>query len=269
MDTLCIPVQISPPGISFSTEDLNDIKGKAIGNMNMVSNMMSPSQLHSAPLENTPEESIGLLDLSEPQTKTFKNGWVPAMIGGDRIPKPLVGEAYLQLFADNILIHENDKERYTYMFTTTAFSMPAVKFVLEFKNKCQTQDLELTVCTRGSLITVSRTAGYAQGDSDEHEQTVVGHCFLYDPGSLSAMSNGLVACAQGSHLIISRRSEGRLTTQYSGPIRFDRMTKKSQNTEHLAVVICDCNIHSGKEFVDILYGQQDFFNLFRILKQPN
>jgi hypothetical protein len=36
MDTLCIPVQAKPPEASFSSEDLGDIKRKAIDKMNVV-----------------------------------------------------------------------------------------------------------------------------------------------------------------------------------------------------------------------------------------
>lgn len=218
------------------------------------SSVLEPLQQPLAELEDTPEESIGLLDMSELQTRTFKNGWVPATIGGDRISRPRIGGRYLQVLEHCLQIHEDDKEQYSCMYTTTGFPIPPSAFVLEFK--CQTKDGDLSACSKDVRIVIERSVEcFMPGAPEESEETVLGHCFLHDPGSLLAMSLGLVDHAQGAHLVILSRSEGRLTTRYSGPIRFSRKSTKKQSLEVLPIVKCECNIHGSKDVVDILYGE--------------
>ncbi|KAH5429435.1 hypothetical protein HBI32_070870 [Parastagonospora nodorum] len=211
---------------------------------------------HLTSLGNAPEESIGLLNLSDPQTKSFRNGWVPAVIGGDRISEPLLGQHFLQVLNNCLQVYETGEERHAYMYTTAGYYLPTSKFVLNFK--CQTTDDELTACARDMLIAVDRVDDLTmRSDPEESGETVMGHCFMYDPGSLLAMSAGLVEFAQGSHLVILSRSEGRATTLYSSPIRFFSISKKQQSSEGIPTIKCECNIHSSKEFVDILYDAED------------
>lgn len=208
-----------------------------------------------AALEYAAEESIGLLDMSEPQTQTFKNGWVPARISGERISHPLKGELYLQVFENCLQVHEKGKEQHPHMLTTTRLDIPTSPFVLSWQ--CQTKDQEITSCTQKTMMVVTRVIdAAAQRAQENHEETVLGHCFLYDPGSILAMSHGLIEHAQGAHLVILSRSEGRLTTRYSEPIRL-RVAKKRHELEMLPVYKSECNIHAsdGKEYVDILYGK--------------
>jgi hypothetical protein len=221
---------------------------------NTRSAVMSQSPEHLVVLENTLEESIGLLNMSEPQTPTFKNGWVPATIGGDRFSQPHIGGRCLLVLDHCLQIHEDDKEQYACMYTTTGAHIPRSTFVLDFE--CQTEDKELTACTKDMFIAIDRVINSSmQSAQEEPEETVLGHCFMYDPSSLLAMSIGLTDYAPGAHLVILSRSEGRLTTRYSGPIRLSRITKKKQSLDVLPVVECDCNVHDSKDFVDILYGQ--------------
>jgi hypothetical protein len=209
---------------------------------------------HLATFENTPEESIGLLDMSEPRTRPFTNGWVPAIIGGDRISEPLIGQPYLQVLDHCLQVHENNKEQHACLYTTAGCHLPTSKFVLDFK--CQTADKELTVCALDMLIAIDRMGDPTMRSTpEEPDETVLGHCFMTDPGSLLAMSAGLAEFAQGSHLVILSRSEGRITTRYNSPMRFSRVTKKEQSLEGFPTMKCECNVHSRKEFIDILYGQ--------------
>jgi hypothetical protein len=205
-------------------------------------------------VEDTPEESIGLLNMSEPQTETFKNGWVPAMIDGDRISQPLKGELYLQVLDHCLEVRENDKEQYPYMYTTTELSIPTSTFVLS--PQCQGENSGNPGCTDYNVTVVTkRTDFLTKTAQEEPEETVLGHCFIYDPGSMLAMSKGLASQAQGVHLVILAREGGRVITRYSDPIRLNRITKKRQSLEMLPIVNCNCSVHGTKEFVDILYGK--------------
>jgi len=208
-------------------------------------------------LEGVPEESIGLLDISGPETQVFKNGWVPATIGGDAISQSLaLPILHLQVLEDRLQVYDGDKEQFPCMFTTTDLNIPASAFVLKRTSKCQTKDKEISACTQKILTVVTRvidpsTLNLSQGI----EETVQGHCFIYDSGSLLAMSMGLVDHAQGAHMVILGRSRERLTLRYSEPIRLTRITQKRQNLRMLPVVDCQCNTHGSKQFIDIVYGK--------------
>jgi hypothetical protein len=207
--------------------------------------------LEPVPMD-TPEEGIGLLDVSEPEAQRFKNGWVPGMIQGDRISQPLRGELYLKVLERCLMIYENDKECYPYMYTTTAHKIPTSPFVLNAE--CQRANTTNTGCTGYSNTVVTRVMDSSSIPEDAQEN-VMGHCFIYDPGSMLAMSKGLISHAQGVHLIIVSRDEGRLTTLYSDPIRLNRISEARQHSVALPTVKCECNIHDKKAFVDILYGK--------------
>jgi hypothetical protein len=200
----------------------------------------------------TPEEGIGLLDVSEHEAQRFKNGWVPGMIQGDRISQPLRGELYLQVLERCLKIYENSKERYPYMYTTTAHEIPTSPFVLSAE--CQRARTPHTVCANYPTTVVTRVMD-SSSISEDAQENVMGHCFIYDPGSMLAMSKGLISHAQGVHLIIVSRDEGRLTTLYSDPIRLNRISKARRHSVALPTVKCECNIHDKKAFVDILYGK--------------
>jgi hypothetical protein len=217
------------------------------------SRLRSTSQRQQSPavVEAIPEEWIGLLELPEPQAQIFKNGWVPATIGGDKYLQPLVGQIYLQVLEDCFQIHENGKERYAAMFTMERPDIPMPKFLLEVKHHPTNNRL----ATRTRLISVDIAVNPSTHNAQERsEETMLGHCFMYDPGSQMAMSKGLVNCAPGVHLVILRRSNGRLVTRYSGPIRLGRVAEERDSSEGLPVVECKCNCEGSREFVDILYG---------------
>jgi hypothetical protein len=207
--------------------------------------------LEPVPMD-TPEEGIGLLDVSEHEAQRFKNGWVPEMIQGDRISQPLRGELYLQVLERCLKIYGNDKERYPYMYTTTAHEIPTSPFVLSAE--CQRANTPHTVCANYPTAIVTRVMD-SSSILEDAQETIMGHCFIYDPGSMMAMSKGLISHAQGVHLIIVSRDEGRLTTLYSDPIRLNRISKARRHSVALPTVKCECNIHDKKAFVDILYGK--------------
>jgi hypothetical protein len=211
--------------------------------------------LEPVPMD-TPEEEIGLLDMSEPEAQRFKNGWVPGMIQGDRISQPLRqplrGKLYLQVLERCLKIYENDKECYPYMYTTTAHEIPTSPFVLNAE--CQRANTPDTGCANYPKVIVTRVMD-SSSILEDAQETVMGHCFIYDPGSMLAMSEGLISHAQGVHLIIVSRDEGRLTTLYSDPIRLNRIPAARQRSVALPTVDCECNAHDKKEFVDILYGK--------------
>lgn len=62
----------------------------------------SQMQHHVTAQETTPEESIGLLEISALQTQSFKNGWVPASIEGDKYLQTLEAKFYLQVLEDRL-----------------------------------------------------------------------------------------------------------------------------------------------------------------------
>jgi hypothetical protein len=207
--------------------------------------------LESVPID-TPEEGIGLLDMSGPEAQRFKNGWVPRMIQGDWISQPVRGDLYLRVLERSLWIFENDKEHYPYMYTTMAHKIPTSPFVLNAE--CQTANTTNTGCTGYSTTVVTRVMDSSSIPEDAQEN-VMGHCFIYDPGSMLAMSKGLISHAQGVHLIIVGHDGRRLTTLYSDPIRLNRIPKASQHSATLPIVDCECNTHNDKAFVGILYGK--------------
>ena len=193
------------------------------------------------------EESIGLLNVSEPEVQVFKNGWVPATIDGDAISQSLSStKLHLQVLKNRLQVRNGDKEYFPCMFSTTDVNIPTSEFLLKRTSKCQ-KDKEIAVTRVIDPSTLN--------DSQGVEETVQGHCFIYDSGSLRAMSLGLIDDAPGAHMVIIGRSKERLTLRYSEPIRFTRITRKRQNFGTLPVVECQCNIHESKQFVDIIYGK--------------
>lgn len=197
--------------------------------------------------ENTPEEWIGLIPMSELQTQSFNNGWVPASISlGDKCLQPLMAKYYLQVLDDRLRVHHNGIEGPAFMYTTLSPHIPMFTFVFQ-----------LHCCQRLIAIdsVVDDSTYSAQHQSNEQ---VLGHCFMYDPGLMTAMRQGRIDHAPGCHLLILSRSGGRLTTRYSSPIRLSLCTEERQTLRRFPMLECKCNCSSsrpeGREYVDILYG---------------
>lgn len=224
--------------------------------------------------EEMPEESIGLLDRSIPQTQAFKNGWVPATIAGDKYSHPSGELFYLQVLEQSLQIHVNGEERQPYMYTIAGSHIPASTFVLD--SKCLSTNRKVIESTEHIFIAVNRAGSSSDhGFQEEATETILGHCFLYDAGLLRAMcqshihdgsgghvddgSNDHVHHTPSCHLVILSRSDGRITTRYNGAVRLSRVTEKEQKAKLLPVLECECNCcnHLGDNvFVDILHGKK-------------
>jgi hypothetical protein len=206
--------------------------------------------------ENTPEEWIGLLEMSELQTQSFKNGWVPASIEGDKCPQPLVGKYYLQVLENCLQINHNGIKAMAFMYTTFGSHIPMSNFVLD--SRCRTINGLVTARTSRTFIAIDRVFDDPTHSSqDRSQERVLGHCFMYDPGLMWAMCQGRVDYAPGCHLEILSRSDQRLTTRYSSPIRLSRCTEETQTLERFPTLECKCNCHHCQriqDHVDILYG---------------
>jgi hypothetical protein len=206
---------------------------------------MAQSRDSMATLEGVSEETIGLLDMSELHTRSFKNGWVPALIGGDRISQTLEGRYYLKVFEHCLRIHKEDGETSPSMYTTTETEIPTSAFIID--SGCPTED---------TITVINRVIDSpSQATRESPDETVLGHCFIYDVCSMLAMSKGIESQAQGVHLVILSRNGNRLTTRYCDPIRLTLTTKEKQSVEMLPSLKCLCKCQSTEEFVDILYGK--------------
>jgi hypothetical protein len=205
--------------------------------------------------ESTPEESIELLEMSELQPRSFKNGWVPASLRGDKCFQPLVAKYYLQVLEDCLQVHHNGVEAVPYMYTTVGPRIPTSTFVVD----SQCGAINDTVRPSRTSIAIHRLVEYSPHSADDQSREVVlKHCFVYDPGFMWAMCHGRVDYAPGCHLLVLSQSDGRITTRYSGPIRLSRCTEKTQALGFFPTLECRCTCPDCpgiKDYVDILYGQ--------------
>ncbi|CAN9187589.1 unnamed protein product [Alternaria alternata] len=207
--------------------------------------------------ENDPEEWIGLLDMSELRTRSFKNGWVPASIRGDKCLQPLVAKYYLQVREHCLQVHNNGTEAVPYMHTTEGPLLPMSTFVLD--SRCSTIRGHITAHTNRTFITIDRLVdGSPRSIDDQSQERVLGHCFMYDPGLMWAMCRGRIDYAPGCHLLILSQSDGRITTRYSSPIQLSLCTENTQALESIPTLECRCTCPDCpgiKDYVDILYGK--------------
>jgi hypothetical protein len=207
--------------------------------------------------ENTPEESIGLPNMPEVLTRSFKNGWVPASIGGDKCLPPLVAKYYLQVREHCLQVHNNGTEAFPYMFTIEGPLVPKSTFVLN--SQCGAIEGHITAHASRTSITIDRLVdGSPRSIEDQLQERVLGHCFMYDPGLMWAMRRGHVDYAPGCHLLVLSQSDGRITTRYSSPIQLSQYTQKAKVLERIPTLECKCTCPDCpgiKDYVDILYGQ--------------
>jgi hypothetical protein len=194
------------------------------------------------------EENIGLVEVSGSSNKTHSNGWVPAGISGDKVLKAVTGQLYLRVFEDCLRIYEGNLEKCPWMYTTTETKIPETAFILDLG--CQTGDCD----TENTVTVVNRIVNSPTYESSSQE-AVLGHCFIYDAGSLLGSSKGFDEQVPGVHLIVHSQSAGRLTTRYSGPIRLTRITKEEQRVAMLPILKTRCTVHGTAELVDIIYGR--------------
>jgi hypothetical protein len=206
--------------------------------------------------ENTSEEWIGLLEMPELQTQSFKNGWVPASIRGDKCLQPLVAKYYLQVLEHCLQVHHNGMEAVPYMYTTVGPRIPMSTFVLD--SQCGAINGHVMSRTSQTFIAIDRLVDDSTHSvEDGLEERVLGHCFMYDPGLMWAMCHGRVDYAPGCHLLILRQSDRRITTRYSGPIQLSRCTEETQALRKFPTLECKCRCPycpGIKDYVDILYG---------------
>jgi hypothetical protein len=206
--------------------------------------------------ENTPEEWIGLLEMPELQTQSFKNGWVPASIRGDKCLQPLVAKYYLQVLEHCLQVHHNGIEAVPYMYTTVGPHIPLSTFVLD--SQCSSVNSHVASRTSRTFIAIDRLVDDStHSDEGLSKERILGHCFMYDPGLMLAMCHGRVDYAPGSHLLILRQSGGRITTRYSSPIQLSRWTEEAQVLKEIPMLECKCRCPCCpgiKDYVDILYG---------------
>jgi len=211
--------------------------------------------------ENIPEEWIELLELPELRTQSFKNGWVPASIRGDKCFQPLVAKYYIQVLGHCLQIHHNGIEAVPYMYTTVGPLIPTSTFVLD--SQCGAVNGYVTASTSRTFIAIHRLVDESTHSvEDGLEERVLGHCFIYDPGLMRAMCHGRVDDAPGCHLLILRQSDRRITTRYSSPIQLSRCTEETQALKRIPTLECKCRCPycpGIKDYIDILYGE---FNIF-------
>jgi hypothetical protein len=209
--------------------------------------------------EDNPAQWIELRDISEPQTRSFKNGWVPASIRGDKCLQPLVAKFYLRVAEHRLQVHENGIEAVPFMYMTEGPLPPMLTFVLD--SQCSTIKGHITAHTNRTFITIDRVVDDSLRDIDNQSQErVLGHCFMYDPGLMWAMCCRRIDYAPGCHLLVLSESDGRFTTRYSSPIRLSRYTEHTQVTESIPTLECKCtcpDCPGTKNYVDILYGQSN------------
>jgi hypothetical protein len=222
-----------------------------LGGPSSLSRTWPQSQQHILSQEETPEEWIGLLDMSEVQTKSFKNGWVPASIGGDKCLQTVSAKYYLQVLEHCLQVHHNGIKAFASMYKTVGPHIPMSKFVLDLQ--CRAINL------RTSIVIDRMTDAPTYNSQNQSQERVLGHCFMYEPGLLRAMYLGHVESAPGCHLSILSRSGQHITTRYIGPIQFSRCTEegRSRSSRNIPTLECQCNCPgcpTVKEHVDILYG---------------
>jgi hypothetical protein len=208
------------------------------------------------PQENSPEEWIGLRDMPELETKSFKNSWVPASIKGDKCLQPLVAKYYLQVLEHCLQVHHNGIESVPYMYTTVSTHIPISTFVLD--SQCGAINSRVTARTSRTFIAIDRLVDEpTHVVEDRSEERVLGHCFMYDPGLMWAMCRGQIDYAPGCHLLILRQSDRRITTRYISPIQLSRCTEETKGLENFPTLECECRCPycpGIKDHVEILYG---------------
>jgi hypothetical protein len=221
-----------------------------LGGPSSLSRIWPQSQRRVLSQEETPEEWIGLLDMSEVQTKAFKNGWVPASMEGDKCLQTVSAEHYLQVLEHCLQVHRNGVKAIASMYKTLGPHIPMSKFVL---------DLPCRSTNARTLIAIDRMADEpAYNSQDQSQERILGHCFIYEPSLLRAMYGGHVESAPGCHLSILSRSDQHITTRYISPIQFSRCTEETRSSRNIPTLECQCNCPgcpNGSEHVDILYGQ--------------
>jgi hypothetical protein len=235
------------------------------------SHARSQTLQRATPRENTLEEWIGLLEMPRIQTQSFKNGWVPASIRGDKCLQPLVAKHYLQVLEHCLQVHHDGIEAIPYMYTTAGPHIPEFAFLLD--PQCGDINGHVTARTSRTFIVIDRFVDDSTHSvEDELQERVLGHCFMYDPGLVRAMCRGRVDYAPGCHLLILSQSDGRISTRYSSPIQLSRFTEKTQISGRIPTLECKCTCPSCpgiKDYVDILYGWLNPFVLQLLLVLQN
>jgi len=221
----------------------------------------SQMQQHVTTQESTSQERIGLLEMSVPLTQSFKNGWVPASIRGDKCSRPLATKYYLQVLEHSLRLYHNDFEAIPFMYTVTSRFIPISTFVLD--SRCDTISGHVATRASRTFITIKRLVDDSLLNTEDRlQETVLGHCFMYDPGLMRDMCHGRIDYAPGCHLVILSRSDGRIVTRYSSPIKLGQCTEETQKFRRFPKFDCQCTCHNSlgiKDFVDILYGKSDIF----------
>jgi hypothetical protein len=214
-----------------------------LGGPSSLSRVWPQSQQRVLSQEETQEEWIGLLDMSEVQTKPFKNGWVPASIEGDKCFQTISSQDYLQVLEHCLQVHRNGANSMASMYKTLGPDIPMSEFVLGLTGHSSSSP----------LIVINRMADEpAYNSQDQSQERVLGHCFMYEPALLRAMCLGHMESAPGCHLSILSRSDEHITTRYISPIQFSICTEESRISRNIPTL--ECQRPNGYEHMDILYG---------------